>query len=310
MAIKKVLMVSPTNFGFNPETAINNEFQRNDTTLTADEIKQMALAEWNGLKMLLMENGIEVLTLENPPEPVTPDAVFPNNWFSTHEDGTVILYPMFAPNRRLERVPELLKGVLEKGNFKVTKVDESLLKFENENEFLEGTGSLILDRLNKIAYACLAPRTTEKVLSEWSKLTGYKVVSFKAFGENLKTPIYHTNVMMAVGEKFAVICMESIKDPVERNNLFYHFRNIGKEIVEISFEQMNSFAGNCLELENKKGERFLVMSQRANDSLNNHQRELLAPYVKVISTSVNTIERFGGGSVRCMLAEIASSGEA
>lgn len=297
-------MVTPTNFGFNPETAGTNEFQRSDTTLTIEEIKQMALVEFNSLRLLLKEHNIDCLVLENPPSPMTPDAVFPNNWFSTHEDGTVILYPMYAPNRRLERAPESLKTVLESGGFKVEKIVDSLVKFEDENEFLEGTGSLILDRSTKIAYACLASRTSPKVLKEWAEITGYKVVSFSAFGENLKTPIYHTNVMMAVGEEFAVVCMEAIKDSAERNSLFYHFREIGKELVEISFEQMNSFAGNCLELKNKKGERFLVMSQRAHDSLNAHQKTALEKYVKIISTSVSTIERFGGGSVRCMLAEV------
>jgi hypothetical protein len=241
-----VLMVSPVAFDYNEETAVNNAFQEEgDESNTA----KLARKESDAYVQLLKDNGINVITVKDTKKPNTPDSVFPNNWFSTHSDGTFVLYPMFAENRRLERKPAALAAIEANFNKKRT-VD--LTHYEKKGLFLEGTGSMVLDRVNKIAYACESPRTNKTVLEDFCRQLGYSPILFKAVDAEGKE-IYHTNVMMHVGTEVAVICLDSVKDPEQKAKVRHSLEGTGKTIVEISFDQMNHFAGNMLELRNRKG---------------------------------------------------------
>ena len=292
-----VLMISPVAFDYNAETAVNNAFQSEDgITNTAEKARE----ESDAYIKMLEDNGITVIAVEDTKEPHTPDSVFPNNWFSTHEDGTLVLYPMFAENRRLERKPAALEAIDQNFNKKKT-VD--LTHYEEEGLFLEGTGSMVLDRVNKIVYACESPRTNRTVLEDFCKQLGYMPVIFQAVDAD-GTEIYHTNVMMHVGSEVAVVCLDSIKDDAQRAEVNESLENTGKEIMEISFDQMNHFAGNMLELHNKDGEPCLIMSQAAYKSLTWDQIELLDSKMTLITPDLECIEQNGGGSARCMLAEI------
>lgn len=292
-----VLMISPVAFDYNAETAVNNAFQSEDgITNTAEKARE----ESDAYIKMLEDNGITVIAVEDTKEPHTPDSVFPNNWFSTHEDGTLVLYPMFAENRRLERKPAALEAIDQNFNKKKT-VD--LTHYEEEGLFLEGTGSMVLDRVNKIVYACESPRTNRTVLEDFCKQLGYTPVIFQAVDAD-GTEIYHTNVMMHVGSEVAVVCLDSIKDDAQRAEVKESLENTGKEIMEISFDQMNHFAGNMLELHNKDGEPCLIMSQAAYKSLTWDQIELLDSKMTLITPDLECIEQNGGGSARCMLAEI------
>lgn len=282
-------------------TAESNAFQNREFA-SADkrEIQAAALKEFSALAEGLENLGIEVLIYEDQPAPYTPDAVFPNNWFSTHADGTFCLYPMMAEPRRLERSAEIINDL--KTRCGIAKILD-FTHFEREGKFLEGTGSLILDHANRIAYASISPRTDENILDFWANAMNFKLVKFQARDGN-DLAIYHTNVMMCLGDKFAVICLESISDSAERQSVIDNLEKSGREIVQISFQQMNEFAGNMLLLQNAEGEKFLVMSRRAFASLNESQIERLEKYARLIAFDIPTIENCGGGSVRCMIAEI------
>lgn len=293
-----VFMVKPVRFGFNPQTAQSNAFQKKEGY--GIQVQEAALREFLAYATLLRANGISIALAEDTQEPRTPDSIFPNNWFSTHEDGTLVLYPMAAPNRREERKGHFLEII--KKNFKVTRTVD-LTHYEEEGLFLEGTGSMILDRENKIVYACRSPRTDMKVLDDFCTQLGYTPVTFESVDRNGQQ-IYHTNVMMCVGTAYAIVCLESIADPQERQNVVTSLEKSGKKIIEISFDQVNKFAGNMLELRNGEGKKFLVMSATARKSLTSEQNRELSKTYRLLSPQLETIETNGGGSARCMLAEI------
>lgn len=294
-----VLMVRPVRFTYNAQTALTNAFQ-NNTTADAEQTQNLALAEFEGFVKILKDNGVEVIQVFDTPEPHKPDSIFPNNWVSFHEDGTVVLYPMLTENRRWERRRSILE--LIGAGFQINN-EIDLSHYEAENKFLEGTGSMILDRENKICYACLSPRTHTEVLNDFAQKLGYRTVTFTSLDANGKE-VYHTNVMMCVARKYVVICLESIKDEKECENVIFTIHQSGKEIVPISLAQMNQFAGNMLELHNAKGESLLVMSEQAYQSLNQKQIEQIQQYSKIVYAPLYTIETNGGGSARCMLAEV------
>ncbi len=293
-----ILMIRPVNFGFNEQTAGSNAFQNRNAE--QQQVQNKALNEFDNLVKLLQNNGVEVIVVDDTHEPHTPDSIFPNNWVSFHQDGNVFLYPMMAENRRLERREDIIMQLEDE--FTVKHVID-LSRFEHEHKFLEGTGSMVLDRENKIAYACISPRTDKEILALFCKQTGYKEVSFYAFDQNHQA-IYHTNVLMCIGSKFAVICLDSITDDNERNAVLTILKLTHKEIINISFTQMNQFAGNMLELKNKSGESLLVMSKNAYQSLGQDQKTALEKYCKLLYADINTIENNGGGSARCMIAEV------
>lgn len=293
-----ILMIRPVNFGFNEQTAESNAFQNRNAE--QQQVQDKALQEFDNLVSVLQDNGVEVIVIDDTPEPHTPDSIFPNNWVSFHNDGTVFLYPMMAENRRLERREDIIMDLEDE--FKVKHVID-LSRFEHEHKFLEGTGSMVLDRENKIAYACLSPRTDADVLNLFCEQGGYKPVLFHAVDER-GMDIYHTNVLMCVGSDFAVICLDSIIDSGEKEKVIASLNSTKKQIVAISFEQMNHFAGNMLELKNKDGESLLVMSKSAWESLNYEQRAILSTFSKPLYSDISTIENNGGGSARCMIAEV------
>lgn len=293
-----ILMIRPVNFVFNEQTAGSNAFQNRNAEQR--RVQDKALQEFDRFVNLLRENSVEVIVIDDTAEPHTPDSIFPNNWVSFHNDGTVFLYPMMAENRRLERREDII--MLLENEFKVKHVID-LSHFEHENKFLEGTGSMVLDRENKIAYACLSPRTDKVVLDEFCKDSGYQSVLFYAVDQNGMN-IYHTNVLMCIGSSYAVICLDSIRDEVEKQNVINSLQSTQKQIIAISFEQMNQFAGNMLEVQNKSGKSLLVMSKRAWDSLNYEQKAILSSFSKPIYSDISTIENNGGGSARCMMAEV------
>ena len=293
-----ILMIRPVNFVFNEQTAGSNAFQNRNAE--QQRVQDNALQEFDRFVNILRENGVEVIVIDDTAEPHTPDSIFPNNWVSFHNDGAVFLYPMMAENRRLERREDIIMQLEDK--FKVKHVID-LSHFEHENKFLEGTGSMVLDRENKIAYACLSPRTDKEVLEKFCKDSGYKSVLFHAVDQN-GMDIYHTNVLMCVGSSYVVICLDSIKNEAEKQSVINSFQSTQKQIVAISFEQMNHFAGNMLEVQNKHGESLLVMSKSAWDSLNYEQKSILSSFSKPVYSDISTIENNGGGSARCMMAEV------
>ena len=292
-----VFMVKPVCFGFNDQTAKNNPFQKEGFREGAQE---KALNESNNFVKLLKDNGIKVVLAEDTLEPKTPDSIFPNNWFSTHQGGFLVVYPMFAPNRRAERKQVFLDAIKSHYNYK-TLID--LTNWENEGKFLEGTGSMVLDRVNKVAYACKSPRTCEEVFNDFCKLLGYTPILFNAVDKNDKM-IYHTNVLMCIGSTFAIVCTDTIKDKEEKNKVLVSLEKSGKKLVEISFEQMEKYAGNMLEVKNEEGKRFLIMSQTAYDCLNKEQKEYLEKECTILHPQIEYIEKNGGGAARCMLAEL------
>ena len=291
-------MIRPVNFGFNEQTAGSNAFQNRGAD--QQQVQDNALQEFDGFVNVLRENGVDVTVIGDTPDPHTPDSIFPNNWVSFHNDGNVFLYPMQAENRRLERREDVIAKLED--NFTVKRIID-LSRFELENKFLEGTGSMVLDRENKIVYACISPRTNKEVLALFCQQEGYKEVSFHAFDQS-GLAIYHTNVLMCIGSGFAVICLESIKDEHEKNAVLTMLKLTHKEIITISFAQMNRFAGNMLEVKNKDGESLIVMSQNAYKSLKPVQKNVLKKYGEPVYADINTIETNGGGSARCMMAEV------
>jgi len=297
---RSILMVRPSNFGFNEETAVNNAFQNNAAGKTSEQIREKAIEEFDSFVSLLRSKGVDVFVYQDEPQPIKPDAVFPNNWVSFHEDGTVITYPMFAKVRRIERTDKVF-DLLEPHFWILDHIH--LEQSEEDNIFLEGTGSMVLDRANKIAYACISPRTEKTLFEDWCNIYEYAPVSFTAIDQEGKL-IYHTNVMMAMGDKFVVICLESVIDDEEKSALREIFARTEKEIIEISLEQMNAFAGNMLQVQGASGQTYLVMSKTAFGSLNASQIEKIEKYTEILTADINTIETYGGGSVRCMMAEI------
>jgi hypothetical protein len=292
-----LLMIRPVRFDFNAETAVNNSFQVNSKDLLAQD---KAAEEFNQFIKVLTLNGIDVTVVNDTPDPHTPDSIFPNNWISFHTDGTICLYPMFAHNRRLERKETVLKAIDEKF---IIRNNIDLTHYEQSNLFLEGTGSMVLDRDHHIAYACLSPRTDLTVLNDFCNQLNYKPVYFWAFDAG-NQPIYHTNVMMCVADKYVVICLASIKDLNERQLVINSIADSGKSIIEIGFDQMNQFAGNMLQVHNKEGKLFLVMSSQAFHSLNKDQISQIELYNQILHSDITTIETNGGGSARCMMAEV------
>ncbi len=292
-----ILMIRPVNFAFNAETATNNAFQvKNDEA----NVHGRALNEFDEFVSLLRKNGVDVTVVDDTPEPNTPDSIFPNNWISFHGDGTILLYPMYAPNRRAERKEHVLETI--DGHFFVKqKID--LSHNESDNLFLEGTGSMVLDRENRLAFACLSPRTDKRVLDEFCDKMNYTAVVFHSVDDNSQ-PIYHTNVMMCIADKYVVICLDSIRDVKEKEEVVATIQKTGKEIIEINYQQLNHFAGNMLQIEDGKHEKLLVMSTQAFQSLTNEQVQKLSGYNRIIHAPLNTIEVNGGGSARCMMAEI------
>jgi hypothetical protein len=294
-----ILMIRPIKFGYNEQTAESNAFQ-NNIDLKAEEAQANALKEFDGFVAMLRGNSVNVIVIEDTLSPHTPDSIFPNNWISFHDNGDILLYPMQAENRRLERREDIIRKLEE--NYNVKHVID-LSRFEAQNQFLEGTGSMVLDRQNKLAYACLSPRTDAEVLEAFSKHENYKILLFNSVDAN-NQPIYHTNVVMCIGTAFAVICLESIKDEEEKQLVINTLKESGKEVIDITFDQMNQFAGNMLEVENTSGEKLLVMSQKAYQSLGTEQVTTLSKYARLIYADLDTIETLGGGSARCMLAEV------
>ena len=296
-----VLMIEPIAFGYNAETAENNYFQ---VEQKGEDIQAKALAEFNAFVEKLRAKGIHVITIKDTLDPHTPDSIFPNNWVSFHKDGKVVLYPMFATNRRVERRADIIESIQNQG-FEVAEIDD-WSSSENQSLFLEGTGSMIFDHDNKIAYGSVSLRLDEKLFRDFCSKYGFTPVVFHSFqtvGEE-RLPIYHTNVMMCVADKFVVICLDCIDDETERKTVVETIKNSGKEIIEISEAQMQQFAGNMLQVQNKDGEKFLVMSQTAYQSLNQEQVSNIEKYCEIIYSDLNTIEVNGGGSARCMLAEV------
>lgn len=292
-----ILMIRPVNFSFNAETAVNNAFQ---VAGKADNAQEKARLEFDNFVEKLRGHGIHVLVINDTPDPYTPDSVFPNNWVSFHEDGTVILYPMFAVNRRAERKQHVLDEIYSRfGHNKVIDMSPD----EMYNHFLEGTGSMVLDRENRITYACLSPRTDKLLVDRFSAYLDFTPVTFYAKDKN-GNEIYHTNVMMTVADKYVVICLDSVTDPLERGYLSQAIINSGKKIIEITLDQMNSFAGNMLQVRNDHHELFLVMSSQAYQSLTTEQITELESFNSIIHSDLTTIETNGGGSARCMMAEI------
>lgn len=297
-----ILMVRPANFGFNTETAVNNAFQFSDSRgMTPAEIHQQALNEFDALVENLRAHNINVMVGRDSVIPIKPDAIFPNNWITFHQEGFVITYPMFAPSRRRERRRQLIDIVIQQGFFSGHRINFEYN--EKLNRFLEGTGSVVFDHEHRIAYACLSPRTDAALLEELCRELEYHAFPFHAV-DGSGQPVYHTNVMMTVGETFVVICLDTVKDKQEHQSLRDKFSETGKEVVEISLDQMNHFAGNMLQVATKSGETILVMSETAYKSLSEHQISRLESHTQILHASIDTIEYYGGGSVRCMMAEI------
>ena len=297
---KNILLVRPSNFVFNTETADSNHFQNELTNVNATTIKQKVFEEFESFAATLKSKGVNVFVFNDTPLPQKPDAIFPNNWVTFHPDGTVILYPMFAKNRRLERRQDIIDSL--KSKFKITSIVDFSI-YEKENKFLEGTGSIVFDHENKIAYACLSPRTDKDLFIQVSEQLHYKPVYFYSHDKK-GNEIYHTNVMMCIAEKFAVICLESITDKNERELVVNSLAETGHEIIDITFDQMNNFAGNMLAIQTEDGKNLLALSKSAYDCLTAIQKESIEKYCKLVPLSIKTIETIGGGSARCMMAEI------
>jgi hypothetical protein len=297
-----VLMVKPSGFGFNPETAASNSFQENSAEDNDQKIQLGAMSEYDGLVRALRKAGVEVFEFSVTDEFNTPDAVFPNNWVSFHHDGRVILYPMMAPSRRLERRTEFIDALITQYHFRVNEVID-LSAYENQHQYLEGTGSLVIDYHNRCIYANRSPRTNPDLVYKVADLLGCSTCIFTAVDASGQD-IYHTNVLMCIADTFAVVCLDAVKDPDERQQLISSLSAHGHEIVNITVHQMHQFAGNMMQLRSIKGDPILAMSESAYRSLNEDQRQYLSSRSRLVYAPIDTIETYGGGSVRCMLAGI------
>ncbi|WP_109830945.1 citrulline utilization hydrolase CtlX [Reichenbachiella versicolor] len=299
-----ILMIRPCQFRKNEETAINNYYQQS-SDLAPSQVRVEAIKEFDQMVDTLIHNGINVIVTQDTFKTDTPDSIFPNNWISFHEDGTVGLFPMFAENRRLERRSDILER-LQKEGFHLSKVID-MTTWETNEIFLEGTGSLVLDRKNKVAFAALSERTQVPALYDFEKQFGYKVFAFNAnqsvLGE--RKPIYHTNVMMCMGDTFCVICLDCIDEESERRMVVNKLKEMNKEIIELTEIQLERFAGNMLQIKNNKEDKILIMSESAHKALDQDQiNQLLKHNHRIISSPLDTIEHNGGGSARCMIAEV------
>mgnify|MGYP001813835739 CR=1 FL=1 len=296
-----VMMIMPVRFESNPHTAESNRFQGRNPD-SPEQQQAAAAREFAGLCDALESSGIQVVQFDDTAEPHTPDAIFPNNWVSFHADGRVVLYPMEAPNRRTERRQDIIDALSDTYRFQVSEIVD-LSEHEENGHYLEGTGSLVLDRANRIAYACLSSRTHLDALGDFAQRMDYTVVAFDAVDRD-GAPIYHTNVLMSVGEKLAVICDEAIRGDEQRLAVLRSLEETGHEIVSINYDQMDAFAGNMLELRNSSGNRVIAMSAQALQSLDESQLAAIEANATVVSAPIDGIESSSGGSVRCMLAEI------
>jgi hypothetical protein len=293
----KIFMVRPVLFGFNPQTANSNSFQHTQNNAESQIIQAEAVKEFDDFVLLLRKNKIDVTVFEDTTYPHTPDSIFPNNWISFHENNTVVLYPMLAPNRRMERRADIIEAL---GKNK-KRID--LSEYENNGAFLEGTGSIVFDYKNTIAYANLSPRTDKNLLELLCKKINCQTITFKAVDTN-KQDIYHTNVLMTIGDTFAVICTECIPDKNELEKVLNSLKATNHEIITISYSQMNAFTGNMYQLFNEEGKSFLIMSEQAFKSLTPQQIEQLKKHTEILHTPLYTIEKYGGGSARCMIADM------
>lgn len=299
-AAAKIMMVRPAHFGYDPLTAKTNSFQQTEGADQKHNIQQTAIDEFNSAVNTLRTKGVEVVVIDDTDEPKKPNAVFPNNWVSFH-NGRVILYPMLAENRRWERRIDLLDQLVDEG----VPVNEiiDISKYEEDNKFLESTGSVVIDYEHDLAYACLSSRTDRDVLDKLCEINGYEPVLFESFNKD-GLAVYHTNVVMCLASKYAVICAESIK-PDQRFDVIRTLEETGHEVVEITMDQMYAFAGNMLEVLDSAGQSILVMSQTAYDSLSEDQVQSLSKYSAIQTVSIPTIEKYGGGSVRCMMCRVS-----
>lgn len=293
-------MIRPAAFGVNEETADSNFFQQANMSKDRIAIQQAAIKEFDGMVQTLRGHEIDVLVIDDTPEPVKPSAIFPNNWLSTSPQGIVSIFPLMAPNRRSEKRDDILKMLAEK--FKVKDVQD-WSEFEVEGKFLEGTGSMVIDHENKVIYACYSPRTDISVLEKFANANDYRAIIFYASDKDGHA-VYHTNVAMTLGEDFAILCEEAIEEEWELIAVRQLLESSGHEIIRITKEQMHAFAGNMLQVKNKKGEKILVMSQTAFDSLTGEQKEELSSRNTLLLVPIPVIEKTEGGSVRCMMAEI------
>jgi hypothetical protein len=292
-------MIRPAAFGFNEETAANNYFQSNPA-ISKEKLQQIALVEFDSMVHTLRSHDINVLVIQDSKEPAKPDAIFPNNWLSTSPNGTVAVFPMYAPNRRDEKRDEIVQQIAKEF---IVKDLQDWSEYEAEGRFLEGTGSMVIDHDNKMIYACVSERTSLSVLEKYAATNGYQAIVFLATDKN-GMPVYHTNVMMALGEGFCVLCEEAIEEEWELIAVRQLLESTNHDIIAITREQMHSFAGNMLAVKNNKGEKYLVLSETANNSLRKEQKEMLEAYSTLLPVAVPTIEEVEGGSVRCMMAEI------
>jgi hypothetical protein len=300
-----ILMIRPVAFQMNSETAVNNYYQKVLDGLSADEVQEKAVNEFDLFAEKLEAFGVNVIVVNDTEEPHTPDSIFPNNWVSFHDNGQVGLYPMFAENRRVERREEILNFLETECGFDVTEIVD-FTEFEEHGKFLEGTGSIVLDRNNKVAYAAISPRTDRVAFGHFCEEFDYEGVVFEAYQnvDGNRLPIYHTNVMMCIADQFAVVCMASIDDEEERQMVAQVLTESELEIIEISEEQTQRFAGNMLQVHNNKGEKALIMSESAFLALDDSQKSRITRYCPIIHSALDTIEACGGGSARCMMAEV------
>jgi len=293
----EILMVRPYQFYFNQQTAANNFFQSN---INIENANELAIAEFDTMVEKLRAHQIKVNVVQDTKDPSTPDSIFPNNWVSTHTNGTLCLYPMFAQNRRAERKLSVIDFL--ESNYKIQNILD-LTELEKEGTFLEGTGSMVLDHQNKIAYGCLSERLDKEAFTNWCHKMQFKPIAFKAVDDKAQ-PIYHTNVMMCMGNQFVVICLESIPNDLEKQMVLESFLQTNKELITISQEQLNHFAGNMLQVFDINEKPHLIMSEQAYNSLKTEQVKSLEKYNHILPISIPTIEALGGGSTRCMMAEI------
>jgi len=299
-----LLMIVPSMFGLNPETNTDNVFQPKSITENEEEITAAAMAEFDQMVQQLRSENIQIVVCPSREDSgiITPDAVFPNNWVSFHSDQ-IVIYPMKAPNRRAERQLGNVQKALKNSGFLTEGTTLDLSSLENKGQILEGTGSLVLERNQKVGFASLSERTTSSALKEFSQQAGYEIVSFNSVDRN-GVPIYHTNVVMSIGEGFAVICADAIQDKNEKQTVLQRLRQLGKEIIEISHDQLHDFCGNILQVKSTDGLTKIIMSKTAYDAFTKEQRGKLSQHGKLLVVTIPTIERIGGGSARCMLAEV------
>ena len=298
-------MIRPLAFNYNVQTAVNNHYQNaNDFDSNSNQINLTAQTEFDNFVLKLRSFGVDVIVFQDDDKFDTPDSVFPNNWISFHSNGDIALYPMFAENRRNERREDVVKYI-EKNRYLINNVID-YSSAEESNIFLEGTGSIVLDRLNRKAYCAVSERSNEELLIEFCEDFEYTPVVFNAFQSvnEARELIYHTNVMMCVADNFVIICLDCIDDKKQRNNVIAHLKEDGKEIIKISENQVNSFAGNMLQILDRNNNSLLIMSESAYNVLTRAQKDIINKYAKIVFSSLNTIETYGGGSARCMMAEV------